>query len=78
MPCRLRSRRLPAILLFSLLVATPAAKAQCSANTIGWGDVDALPNNPFHAELCQIHRNLNQKMQVVAMCRAYGADCINT
>ena len=51
MPSCSRSRCLLPIFLFSLLISTPAAKAQCSANMIGWGDVGVLPNNPFHAEL---------------------------
>jgi hypothetical protein len=35
---------------FLLLVSVPSAKAQCDANTVGYGDVGVVANNPFHAD----------------------------
>jgi hypothetical protein len=34
-----------------LLVAASSAKAQCGRNTLGYGDVGIVANNPFHAEM---------------------------
>jgi hypothetical protein len=36
---------------FFLLISAPAAKAQCNANTIGWGEIGVIAANPFHAEI---------------------------
>jgi hypothetical protein len=38
-------------LCFLLLISAPAAKAQCNATTVGWGDVGVIAANPFHAEI---------------------------
>jgi hypothetical protein len=35
---------------FFLLFSAPSAQSQCSANTIGYGDVGVVANNPFHAD----------------------------
>jgi hypothetical protein len=37
--------------LLFLFVLAPSANAQCSANTIGSGDVGIVTGNPFHAEI---------------------------
>src|SRR5271155_1389693 len=34
-----------------LLVAASSTKAQCGRNTLGYGDVGIVANNPFHAEM---------------------------
>jgi hypothetical protein len=36
---------------FLLLLAASPAKAQCGTNTVGFGDVGIVANNPFHAEV---------------------------
>jgi hypothetical protein len=51
MPSNSRSCRLFLAFCFLPILSTPSAKAQCSANVAGRGDVAVLPNNPFHAEL---------------------------
>jgi hypothetical protein len=35
---------------FLLLFSAPSAQSQCSANTVGYGDVGVVANNPFHAD----------------------------
>jgi hypothetical protein len=34
-----------------LLLSASSAQSQCSANTIGFGDVGVVANNPFHADV---------------------------
>jgi hypothetical protein len=36
---------------FALLFAASSAKAQCDRNTLGYGDVGIVANNPFQAEM---------------------------
>ena len=36
---------------FALLFAASSAKAQCSSNVIGFGDIGVVANNPFHADV---------------------------
>jgi hypothetical protein len=36
---------------FALFFTAPSTKAQCGRNTLGYGDVGIVANNPFHAEM---------------------------
>jgi hypothetical protein len=36
---------------FALLFAASSAQAQCGRNTLGYGDVGIVANNPFHADV---------------------------
>lgn len=36
---------------FLLLLTASSTKAQCGRNTLGYGDVGVVANNPFHAEI---------------------------
>ena len=51
----MRSRRFLSVSLlticFLLLFAASSSKAQCGRNTLGYGDVGIVANNPFHADV---------------------------
>jgi hypothetical protein len=51
----MRSHRFLSFSLLStcllLLLAASSTKAQCGRNTLGYGDVGIVANNPFHAEM---------------------------
>jgi hypothetical protein len=59
---------------FFLLVSASPAKAQCSANVIGFGDVGVVPQNAFHADVVftrsgppvPVHSSLLQRPRSVA------------
>jgi hypothetical protein len=49
-----------------LLLSAPSAKAQCSANTIAFGDIAAVAGNPFHAEVTRTtngHTDVNAALR---------------
>jgi hypothetical protein len=41
----------PITVCFSLLVSATPANAQCDANSVGYGNVGIVTDNPFHAEI---------------------------
>jgi hypothetical protein len=49
-----------------LLLSASSAQSQCSANTIGFGDVGVVANNPFHAEVTRTttgHTDMNATLR---------------
>jgi hypothetical protein len=49
-----------------LLLSASSAQSQCSANTIGFGDVGVVANNPFHADVTLIttgHTEMNATLR---------------
>src|SRR4029077_16359938 len=40
-----------ALACLSMLLTAPSAPAQCGANTLGYGNLGIVKDNPFHAEV---------------------------
>jgi len=66
----MRSHRFLAVSLltgcFLLIFAASPAKAQCGTNTIGFGDVGIVANNPFHADVTRTttgHTDMNATLR---------------